>query len=256
VKPLRMVLLAVSVVLAAPLFAAAAEPKRIMVFGDSNTWGWIARSEQPPTTRFAGDIRWPGVLQAELGDGYHVIEEALSGRTTNITPSPDPLQIAGAGLNGAAYLPAALGSHMPLDLVIIMLGLNDLWADKDRTPLEIGLAAMGLVAIVQGSAGAAGTSYPAPDVLLIAPPPIAPSAKEGSLADYLGERVEDSQEFGAIYGRLAAAIGIAFLDAGDVVTVEGVDGVHFSENNHRALGRAVAAHVKEMLGQEMLPAAQ
>jgi lysophospholipase L1-like esterase len=255
-KLCKVLLLAVSIVLAAPLVTSAGEPKRIMVFGDSNTWGWIARPEQPPTTRFPGDIRWPGVLQAELGEGYHVIEEALSGRTTNITPSPDPLQIDGAGLNGAAYLPAALGSHMPLDLVIIMLGINDLWADKNRTPLEIGLAAMELVARVKGSAGAAGTSYPAPDVLLIAPPPVAPSVKKGSLAEYLGESVEASMELGAVYGRLATAVGIAFLDAGEVVTVSGVDGVHFSEDNHRALGQAVAAHVKEMLGEEMLPAAQ
>ena len=251
-----MALLAVSVILAAPLLASAGEPKRIMVFGDSNTWGWIARTEQPPTTRFPGDVRWPGVLQAELGEGYHVIEEALSGRTTNITPSPDPLQISGAGLNGAAYLPAALGSHMPLDLVIIMLGTNDLWADTTRTPLEIGLAAMALAARVKGSAGAAGTSYPAPDVLLIAPPPVAPSAKEGSLADYLGERIEASREFGEVYDRLATAVGIAFLDAGDVVTIGGVDGVHFSEDNHSALGKAVAMHVTEMLREEMLPAAQ
>lgn len=250
VRRVSMAVIAAFLLVAAPL-AAAAETKRIMVFGDSNTWGWIARPEQPPTTRFPADVRWPGVLQAELGEGYHVIEEALSGRTTNITPSPDPLQIGGAGLNGAAYLPAALGSHVPLDLVIIMLGTNDLWADKNRTPLEIGLAAMNLAAMVTRSAGAAGTSYPAPNVLLIAPPPVAPSAKEGSFADYLGERIEPSRQFGEVYGKLATAVGIAFLDAGNVLTVGGADGVHFSADNHRALGQAVAAQVKEML-----PAAQ
>lgn len=245
-KQLRIWLTAImAIAVATPTLAA--EPKRIMVFGDSNSWGWIARDEQPPTTRFPGDIRWPGILQGELGDGYYVIEEALSGRTTNITPSPDPLRIPGAGLNGAAYLPAALGTHVPLDLVIIMVGINDLWADKERTPLQIGLAAMQLAATVKAAAGAAGTSYPAPDVLLIAPPPLAPSVAGGSLAEYLGDRVEASRELGDVYARLAAALDIAFLNAGEVVTIGGIDGVHFNEDNHRALGRAVAAQVREML---------
>lgn len=134
---------------------------------------------------------------------------------------------------------------MPVDLVIIMLGINDLWADKRRTPLEIGIAALHLVvAMAKSASGAAGTSYPAPEVLLIAPPPLAAAVRDGSFADYFGDRVDESEEPGSIYGRLTAAAG---LNAGEVVTVGGVNGVHFTKDNHRALGRAVAQHVKTML---------
>ncbi|MBC7238193.1 MAG: hypothetical protein H5T69_20305, partial [Chloroflexi bacterium] len=50
----------------------------ILCFGDSNTWGYSPHSK----TRYPEEIRWPCVLQRELGEGYHVIAEGLNGRTT------------------------------------------------------------------------------------------------------------------------------------------------------------------------------
>jgi len=87
-------------------------PKTIVCFGDSNTWGFDPASGE----RFPADVRWPGVLRAQLGGGYQVIEEGLNGRTTTVD---DPLQ---PHRNGLTYLPPCLESHKPLDLVTIMLG--------------------------------------------------------------------------------------------------------------------------------------
>ena len=50
----------------------------VLCFGDSNTWGYDPVSKQ----RFPNGVRWTGVLQAELGPGFRVIEEGLNGRTT------------------------------------------------------------------------------------------------------------------------------------------------------------------------------
>jgi lysophospholipase L1-like esterase len=66
-----------------------------------------------------------------------VIDEALNGRTTDASDN----QLSGAGLDGSAYLPAAIASQHPLDLVIIMLGTNDLKAAYNRTPYRIALGA-------------------------------------------------------------------------------------------------------------------
>ena len=100
--------------LVSPCFA---DPIRIIVFGDSLSWGFIP-NEGRPSERYPVDSRWPGGLQKELGGDYEVIDEALNGRTTDASDN----QLAGAGLDGSAYLPAAITSHHPLDLVIIMLG--------------------------------------------------------------------------------------------------------------------------------------
>jgi lysophospholipase L1-like esterase len=151
-------LLCVLVLAAGPAEAAA---KRVMVYGDSNTWGWIPVEKGVPSTRYAEGERWPGVLRATLGGDYEVIEEGLNARTTDV-PDPTLPRVTGAGVDGSAYLPAALASHLPLDLVVILLGTNDLKAMFDRSPLRIALGAAKLVDIVETTDGGVGTTSPNP----------------------------------------------------------------------------------------------
>src|SRR5919202_2797029 len=96
--------------------AAEGTAKRIMVYGDSNTWGYIP-VESGTTTRYPEDVRWTGVFRAALGPGYEVIDEGLSARTTDL-PDPSLPQSSGTGLDGSAYLPAAVATHLPLDLAL------------------------------------------------------------------------------------------------------------------------------------------
>jgi lysophospholipase L1-like esterase len=213
---------------------------RILCFGDSNTWG-CGPTLQPPAPRHPADSRWPRVLGAELGPHCEVIEEGLNARTTD---TPDPLQplITGAGVDGAAYLPACLASHLPLDLVVIMLGTNDLKAHFDRSPLRIALGAGRLVDIVQRINGGIGTPYSSPEVLLICPPPL---AKMSFFADEFSGGHEKSRALPAAYAAVAKAAGAMFLDAGTVITTDGPDGLHLSAEAQTALGRAVAAMVRD-----------
>ena len=52
--------------------------KRILAFGDSNTWGYDPATGQ----RFDNNIRWTGLLQKALGEQALILEEGLCGRTT------------------------------------------------------------------------------------------------------------------------------------------------------------------------------
>jgi lysophospholipase L1-like esterase len=153
------------------LTAGAAEPKRVMAFGDSITWGWKPVVEGVPSDRFPASVRWPGAMQSALGDGYVVIEEGLNARTTDVADPTLPL-ITGAGLDGSAYLPAALASQEPLDAVVIMLGTNDLKAQFNRTPERIAEGAANWSRIVKNIHGGVGTTYRSPKALLVAPPPL------------------------------------------------------------------------------------
>ena len=89
--------------------------KRILCFGDSNTYGY-----DPKGGRYDEDTRWTMRLQTQLGPEYTVIEEGFNGRTCVYD---DPIE--GGYKSGAAYLPPCLMSHAPLDVVILMLGTND-----------------------------------------------------------------------------------------------------------------------------------
>ncbi|MEU0498134.1 SGNH/GDSL hydrolase family protein [Mycobacterium sp. NPDC006124] len=214
--------------------------KTVLCFGDSLTWGWVPADGTAPTTRFAPDVRWTGVLAAALGEDHAVIEEGLSARTTNVDDPTDPR------LNGAAHLPMALASHLPLDLVILMLGTNDTKAYFHRTPFDIATGMSVLAAQVLGSAGGVGTVYPAPRVLVVAPPPL------GSMPDPWFQMtfdggLEKSQRLAESYRALCAYMKIPFFDAGSVITTDGSDGVHFTEANNRDLGVALADEVRRIL---------
>ena len=129
-----------------------AEKRSILCFGDSLTWGWIPVKESAPTLRYPYEQRWTGAMAAKLGEGYHIIEEGLSARTTSLDDPNDPR------LNGSAYLPSALASHLPLDLVILMLGTNDTKSFFHRTPYEIANGMGKLVGQVLTSAGGGATT--------------------------------------------------------------------------------------------------
>lgn len=214
--------------------------KRILCFGDSLTWGWVPVADGMPTERFPRDRRWTGVLADQLGDGHVVIEEGLSARTTNIDDPTDPR------LNGAAYLPSCLASHLPLDLVILMLGTNDTKANFHRTPLDIALGMSLLVTQVLTSAGGVGTAYPAPQVLVMAPPPLAPTPHPWFQLIFGGSQ-EKTAQLGQVYSAMASFVKVPFFDAGSVISTDGVDGVHFTEQSNHDLGVALSEQVRGLL---------
>jgi lysophospholipase L1-like esterase len=202
---------------------------QILCYGDSNTWGYI-----PVTSgRYPRDVRWTGVMAQRLGPGCTVIEEGQSGRTT---VWDDPIE---GDKNGLRYLPACLESHAPLDLVILMLGTNDLKARFSLTALDIALGAERLVQTILRSGS--GLDGQAPALLLAAPPPIAPSDEVGAEM-FRGGR-EKSLALAQRYRAVAQKWGCGFFDVASVIAVDPADGIHYSEASHRALGDALAEQV-------------
>ncbi|MGV1792280.1 SGNH/GDSL hydrolase family protein [Rhizobium sp. A37_96] len=220
-----------------------AEKRSILCFGDSLTWGWIPVEQSSPTLRYPFEQRWTGAMAAELGDRYSIIEEGLSARTTSIDDPSDPR------LNGSAYLPSALASHLPLDLAILLLGTNDTKSYFRRTPYEIAIGMGKLAGQVLTCAGGVGTPYPAPKLLIVAPPPLAPMPDPWFEGMFAGG-YEKSLELAKHYRALASFLKVDFLDAGEVVTTDGVDGIHLSAETNVRLGRAIAAKVVEIFARD------
>ena len=208
--------------------------KVVVCFGDSNTWG----AKPDGSGRFAPDVRWTGVLQRELGADYKVIEEGLNGRTTNIDDTIEEDR------NGRRHLPSLLESHRPFDLIVIMLGTNDLKTRNNRNAADIAQSAAKLADLARRSM--CGPDGGAPKVLLMAPPATV-EAGHGLDALFVGS-LEKSKQFPQQYAFWADAIGAEFLDAGSVIVSSPIDGIHFDPEAHETLGRAVAAKVKAILG--------
>jgi lysophospholipase L1-like esterase len=209
----------------------------IVCFGDSNTWGY-----DPATcTRYPPDCRWPRVLSSTLeairpGE-FEVVAEGQNGRTT---VWDDPVE---GERNGSRYLIPCLESNKPLDLLVILLGTNDLKHRFGLSAFDIAKGALRLALMARASATGPGDSAPA--VLLIAPPPLAPMT--GFAKNFEGGR-EISGKLGLEFAELAAANGIPCLDAGTVVRSSEVDGIHLDPEEQVKLGKAVAARVLDMFG--------
>lgn len=202
--------------------------KRILCYGDSNTWG----SDPAGDERFPDDVRWTGVLAKTLGNDYTVIEEGLGGRTT-VRDDPTDLY-----RNGKDYLIPCLLSHRPLDLVVLMLGTNDLKTRFNVSAWDIadGMRFLGNIIL----ASQAGRANKAPQLLMMAPPPLIST----NLLPHFTGAVEKSEQLAGQYADVAKELGCHLLNAGDHARTSTLDGVHWEASEHISLGKAVAAYIK------------
>ncbi len=213
--------------------------KTILCYGDSNTWGCIPKSDPTlPSERFGWEERWTGVVRQTLGAGYWVIEEGLNGRTT---VWDDPIE--GLYKNGKSYLLPCLESHRPLDLVVLMLGTNDLKKRFSVPAADIAKSVGALIEVILTSAS--GPDNGTPQMLLLCPPPV---AQLTHFAEMFEGAEAKSHQLAAHYQQVAAAFGCAFLNTAEVIISSDIDGIHFEAAEHRKLGERVATLVKEIVG--------
>lgn len=213
----------------------SAAEKRVLCYGDSNTWGAIPGPEK---RRHPRDARWPSVLADALGSGYTVLDEGLCGRTT---AHDDTVEV---GLvvdrNGMRDFGGILDTHSPLDLVVIMLGTNDLKQRYNLSVVDIALSVANLAKIAGIPDFGPDLKRPA-EVLVVCPPPIL------EVGDYFGSMFRGGAEksknlpeaFRAIVEKVAPV-----LYAGDHVQSDPVDGIHLSPKSHDKLGKAIAKWIK------------
>jgi lysophospholipase L1-like esterase len=149
----------------------------------------------------------------------------------------DPIE--GAHRNGLTVLPAILESHKPVDVVLLMLGTNDLKERFSVNAGDIALALERLVRVIRASgAGPGGT---APGVLLVCPPPI---VETGCLAGMFAGGAVKSRALSGEVKAAAERVGVPFLDAGAVVKVSPIDGIHYDAEANPALAEAFAAAIR------------
>jgi lysophospholipase L1-like esterase len=204
----------------------------VMCFGDSNTHGTPPITELGRYERFGGGQRWPSLLT-----GHEVIEEGLPGRTAMYD---DP--VMGAHMNGQAGLKIALESHGPIDVLVLMLGTNDVKARFTSTPEQVvgGIASLLDIAqhrLMQERHGGFQT-------LLICPPPV---VEVGPIRHEFWGGAARSAALPPLYQALAKARGIGFLDAAAVIAVSPIDGVHFGIEEHAKLATAVQEKLVDLL---------
>jgi lysophospholipase L1-like esterase len=208
--------------------------RRVLCFGDSITWGFNPINQM----RMDENERWTGILGSGLGDEYAIIEEGLNSRTT---VWDDPLH--GPQKNGLKYLIPCLASHKPLDLVILMLGTNDM---KQRFSLSTTEIARGINVLVEvilkSESGPNGLS---PKILLLSPPLLRDLT---GFEDEFRNTHNKSQKLPGYLKKIADEQGCYFLDSSKIMVASELDGVHPAVPEHKKLATALIKEVYSIFG--------
>jgi len=201
----------------------------ILCYGDSNTWGFNAETGG----RYPRNVRWTGILQELLGSKAFIIEEGLNGRTTVFD---DVFQWSHTR-SGKDYLPTCLMSHRPLDIVIIMLGTNDMKSCFNKSAWDIGRGMETLVDQIRGV-----MAEDCPDIIIISPPKLA------KISDYAPQFIgaqEKIKNLAAEYKKVAEAKKVGFINITDMLSAGDVDGIHIDEGGHRILAEKLYSYLKD-----------
>lgn len=194
--------------------------KKIICYGDSNTYGYDARLGGGG--RFPESVRWTGIL-SQTGE-YEIINQGENGREI----PHDRWELES--------FDKMIEQEAPFDLLTVMLGTNDICMmyrsgmDKIALRMQEFLEHILKLPAIAGEAG---------KVLLIAP------TKTGmSIYGSDGERLDKiSEEFAPAYRALAEKLGVRFTDAGEWGINLCLDGAHFTPSGHTVF----AQHMMEVL---------
>lgn len=169
---------------------------KIICYGDSNTYGFDPRSFFG--SRYSADNRWTEILARKTG-----------------------WEISNQGFNGEVIPIGNTSFDDDADLLIVMLGTNDLL--QGRSSEE---AAMRMDSFLK--------TVPIQNRLLIAPPPLRLGGwvRDSSL-------IEESKMLVSAYGKVAEQHNILFADAAEWNVDLVFDGVHFSEKGHHAFAEGL-----------------
>ena len=209
----------------------------LLTFGDSNTHGTPPIIDRAEYRRFGPGVRWPTVTQAALGAGWELVEEGLPGRTAQYD---DP--VMGDIMNGRPALRMALQSHGPIDVMTLMLGTNDVKTRFATTAEQVVAGVAGLLDVAMSLEYQ--NRHGGFRILLICPPPV---VETGPIKTEFWGGAARSQALAPLYADLARSRGVGFLNAGQVIAVSPIDGVHFDEAAHAKLGEAVAVAISALM---------
>lgn len=230
------------------VFASEGKPsKRILVYGDSNSFGW-AWSPEKDIYRLPIDQTWPRVMAQKLGSGYEVEVNALGGRTIKRDQKDGNgtgKSLSGKSFNGMTSLPAVLSENLPLDLVIVMLGTNDANSRHKNNAKAIANDLEEMTRLIQAGEWQSNTQFKTPKVLIIVPP-LQPD--ETAYGDAFNGAEKITKELPLLLKEKCRLLGAEYLNSQDFVKgIPGqIDRAHLSSEQHKLLGEAASEKVKEI----------
>ena len=205
----------------------------ILFYGDSNTWGYNPTNE----LRYPYEFRWTTICARLLGEDFNCIPAGMNGRTTAFDDPEKPLR------NGCKEIDHDLQSHKPLDLVVIMLGTNDMkFTDAKGSAAGLEKLIRKVLSVNERFSTSSPVFQSEPRILIISPIHLSSSYGTSGYDD-----IAESKLLAEHFQKLADQYGLAFMNAAEFAIASEIDGEHLTVEGHQALGEKVPGTITEML---------
>lgn len=202
--------------------------KKILCFGDSNTYGYIPNSG----ARYDKNTRWTGVLSLLSHGKFKIIEGGCNNRTAFAT---NP---AGKIFTGYEILPELLTDDF--DAVVLAIGINDTQFLFDTVIEDFTTGIENLINIVQAKC-------PQAKIILVAPSILTEDVLNGNFACLFDRTsIEKSRQLPLLYPKIAEKQNIEFLDLNSVAKISSLDGLHYAPEQHLKIAQAIFTILSEL----------
>lgn len=202
--------------------------KKILCFGDSNTYGYIPNNG----ARYDKNTRWTGVLSLLSHGKFKIIEGGCNNRTAFAT---NP---AGKIFTGYEILPELLTDDF--DAVVLAIGINDTQFLFDTVIEDFTTGIENLINIVQAKC-------PQAKIILVAPSILTEDVLNGNFACLFDRTsIEKSRQLPLLYQKIAEKQNIEFLDLNSVAKTSSLDGLHYAPEQHLKIAQVIFKILSEL----------
>lgn len=189
--------------------------RRIVCFGDSNTYGFDPRD--PIEKRYPPEERWPDLLAASTG--WETVNLGLNGRTIPQRKRETELALE------------QIRKRLPADCLVIMLGSNDALTMESPSAEKVSARMDRFLRELR-------TAFPELPILLVSPPRVRiPLAHIQEIFDQLIP----------LYRRVALRYRAAFASAPAWRIPLSADDVHFAPEGHVLFAEKVERQLRQLL---------
>ena len=207
--------------------------KKILCFGDSNTFGYIPESAK----RYDENTRWTALLNKKLGSNYTVIEGGYNNRN-GFTDSID-----GEFFTGYKILPQYLKDNIDIDIVILWIGINDIQKFYNPTFDDIRTGLDSMIKTLKLSVN---------DIIVVSPPEISENILKGHFSYQFDETsVEKFKHLPELYKDVSDKNNVHFININQYIKVSEFDGLHYSKESHSIIADILYKYIKTIFAEQL-----
>ena len=199
--------------------------KKILCFGDSNTFGFNPKNGK----RFDEQTRWAGKLKIALKNKFEVIEKGANNRC-GFTENKESTELSGL-IVIKKYL------ELKPDIIILAVGINDLQKiyDNDEKAIYFGLKAF--VEEIKKENN--------PNIILLVPSTIKENILNSFFNTLFDEKsIEKSKKLPKIYQKIAKEFELDLIDLNNIAETSSTDGLHYDVEGHKKIADKLIEFIK------------